>query len=92
MKYGKIHKAILLGTSMGGCVATLTGETYPEIFAGIVAVGAALLTKDDSPIEPHQFSYIPKVPTIFLTNESELGIISEYIRLAKVYYLIFSII
>lgn len=63
---------------MGGAVATYSVEQHPELFAGALCIGAALLVKDD---EAHidaqrgaiQFTHSPERPILFLTNISEVS-------------------
>jgi len=57
---------------------TLISERYPERYQGIVAIGAALLVEEKE--NPIDFTYRPVVPLLFLTNQSELGPIQEYME------------
>ncbi|KAJ5066056.1 monoacylglycerol lipase [Anaeramoeba ignava] len=79
--FGDISLCVIEGRSMGGCIATHIAEMYPDLYQGCVAIGAALLAKDDS--NPLEFEYNPKIPLIFLTNQSELGTIQKYISKCK---------
>lgn len=66
-KYGTIDVTILEGRSMGGAIVTHLAERHPDLYNGAVAIGAALLTKDKE--NPLNYTYQPKIPIIFLTNE-----------------------
>ncbi|KAH3761979.1 hypothetical protein Pelo_6202 [Pelomyxa schiedti] len=69
---------LLEGRSMGGCVCTLVAERYPGLFDGVVAVGAALLAgMGERP--PIPFAHNPRIPILYLTNQSECGPIEAYI-------------
>ena len=57
---------------------TLISERYPERYQGIVAIGAALLVEEKE--NPIDFTHKPVVPLLFLTNQSELGPIQEYME------------
>ena len=74
---GEPSLCLLEGRSMGGAIVTLIAERYPERYQGIVAIGAALLVKEKE--NPIDFLYKPLIPLLFLTNQSELGPIQEYI-------------
>jgi pimeloyl-ACP methyl ester carboxylesterase len=60
---------IVEGGSMGGFIATLLAENFPHLYSGCVAIGAALLLKENIP-NPPKLSYNPQIPIIFLTNTS----------------------
>lgn len=67
---GAPKRVLLEGESMGGLIVTLMAERYPSHYAGAVAIGAALdLDENGRRIKP---SYRPKIPLVFLTNQSEL--------------------
>ncbi|KAJ5078313.1 phospholipase-related [Anaeramoeba ignava] len=76
--FGEIEVCILQGRSMGGCVVTHIAEMHPDLYDGCVAIGAALYTKDGE--NPLDWEYEPKIPIIYLTNQSELGVIQDYIK------------
>lgn len=66
---GTPQRVILEGDSMGGAIVTLIAERSESPYAGAVAVGAALQVR-----EAHGTSGVnlrPKIPLIFLTNQSE---------------------
>jgi hypothetical protein len=75
---GEPSLCILEGRSMGGAIVTLISERYPERYQGIVAIGAALLVEEKE--NPIDFTYKPVVPLLFLTNQSELGPIQDYMK------------
>ena len=67
---GEPKRVLLEGESMGGLIVTLLAERDPQHYAGAVAIGAALNLKDSGTqiVVSHQ----PKIPLLFLTNQSEL--------------------
>jgi pimeloyl-ACP methyl ester carboxylesterase len=79
--YGAPVRVILEGESMGGLIVTLIAEREPTLYQGAVAVGAALDAKEDNMTVG--LSLQPKLPIIFLTNQSELDGPKGYIT-AKV--------
>ncbi len=83
--YGNPGRVLLEGESMGGLIGTLIAERAPDyddqgqpLFAGIVAIGAALSAKE--PNMALGLSLRPKIPVIFLTNQSELDGPKNYVR------------
>eukprot|EP01121_Diplochlamys_sp_Union-15-3_P006559 TRINITY_DN1703_c0_g1_i2.p1 TRINITY_DN1703_c0_g1~~TRINITY_DN1703_c0_g1_i2.p1 ORF type:complete len:403 (-),score=74.84 TRINITY_DN1703_c0_g1_i2:128-1189(-) len=76
-KFGEPSLIVLEGRSMGGCIVTHLAELYPQLYHGVVAIGAALYVKENIP-SPLKFTYDPLVPIIYLTNVSELGSIEQY--------------
>lgn len=84
-RYGsrRTSMVILEGQSMGGGIATRLAEREPGLFDGVLGVGAALLTrKDRQSSEDLEVELLnrPMLPIIFLTNESELGPIEQYVE------------
>jgi pimeloyl-ACP methyl ester carboxylesterase len=72
--YGVPERVLLEGDSMGGLVVTLLAERVgeqPPLYAGAVAVGAALQVRDPAAPELAP-NHRPQVPLLFLTNRSEL--------------------
>lgn len=53
---------------MGGNIVTHIAELHPELYSGILACGAALLTVGDPPEEPLPWIFKPKVPLLFVSN------------------------
>ncbi len=68
--YGTPDRVILEGESMGGLIVTLIAEREPELYAGAVAIGAALSAKEAN--LTIALSVQPTIPLIFLSNQSEL--------------------
>jgi len=64
---------------MGGAVATLTVERFPQFYHGVYALGAALFIQNDPPEDPIKFLANPQMPILFLSNDSELGAPLDYI-------------
>jgi len=68
--YGEPTRVLLEGESMGGLIVTLGAERAPALYAGAIAIGAALsIQEPGSALAP---SLQPKIPLLFLTNQSEL--------------------
>ena len=83
--YGNPERVLLEGESMGGLIGTIIAERLPDLdehgqpgYAGIVAIGAALSTRE--PNMTMGLNLQPKIPIIFLTNQSELEGPRNYIR------------
>eukprot|EP01124_Arcella_intermedia_P003404 TRINITY_DN11872_c0_g1_i1.p1 TRINITY_DN11872_c0_g1~~TRINITY_DN11872_c0_g1_i1.p1 ORF type:complete len:409 (-),score=94.64 TRINITY_DN11872_c0_g1_i1:14-1240(-) len=76
--YGQTQLVLLEGESMGGHISVLMAEQFHSSIDGVLAVGAALLSKKDAACYP--FQYHTKVPLLFLTNETEIGPIQDYIN------------
>ena len=68
--YGDPQVTILVGASMGGAIVTLMAEQFADHYQGAVAVGAALQVHE--PGGTLAFNLVPKIPLVFLTNQSEL--------------------
>lgn len=68
---GEPQLVILEGDSMGGAIVTLIAEQFSDHYQGAVAVGAALQARE--PGGTLAFNLQPKIPLVFLTNQSELG-------------------
>ncbi len=76
-EHGEVKRCLVIGNSMGGLIATLIAEGALEGVDGVVAVGAYLGNEERN--APHALlSYQPKVPLLFLTNETELDHPVEY--------------
>jgi pimeloyl-ACP methyl ester carboxylesterase len=75
--YGPPTRVLLEGESMGGLIVTLAAERAPALYAGAIAIGAALNIKEPgSSLAP---SGQPKIPLLFLTNQSELDGPAAYV-------------
>lgn len=71
--YGSPRRVLLEGESMGGLIVTLIAErepSQPPRYDGAVAIGAALDLRE--PNSPLGLTLQPRVPLLFLTNQSEL--------------------
>ncbi len=66
-EHGEVKRCIVIGNSMGGRIGALIAEGALEGVHGVVAIGAALR-------EPERDGIVhrPKIPLLFLTNETEL--------------------
>jgi pimeloyl-ACP methyl ester carboxylesterase len=79
--YGKPERVLLEGDSMGGLIVTLIAERSPEIpplYHGAVAVGAALDIREPNSTAAG-LTLMPKIPLLFLTNQSELAGPRQYV-------------
>lgn len=74
---GRPQTVLLYGVSMGGAVVTLIAENEPGRYQGVVAVGVATQARD--PQYPLAFTSEPKIPILFLANQSELERPTTYI-------------
>lgn len=79
-QYGKPRRTFVLGYSMGGAIGTMLAETCGSEYTGVVVVGAALGMRDAN--NPYQYTYRPKVPILFLANQSELKGPADYVARA----------
>lgn len=70
-KHGDVRRCIILGSSMGGLIATLAAEGAMDGVHGVVAIGAYLGDRETGAYYK-TLTWRPKVPVIFLTNETEL--------------------
>lgn len=79
--YGAPERVLLEGESMGGLIVTLAAEREPSLYAGAVAIGAALAIQEPaSTLAP---SGRPKIPLLYLTNQSELDGPAAYVAAAR---------
>ncbi len=69
--YGAPTRVLLEGESMGGLIVTLAAEREPGLYAGALAIGAALDMREADGAAG--VSLLPKIPLLFLTNQSELA-------------------
>ncbi|MBC7366071.1 MAG: alpha/beta hydrolase [Undibacterium sp.] len=75
--HGVPTRVVLEGESMGGLIVTLAAERAPALYAGGIGIGAALSIKEPaSTLAP---SSQPKIPLLFLTNQSELDGPAAYV-------------
>ncbi|HEY0945343.1 MAG TPA: SAM hydroxide adenosyltransferase [Opitutaceae bacterium] len=68
--HGQPQLVLLEGESMGGMVVTLLAERGDGRYQGAVAIGAALQLREAGAITGVNLQ--PKLPLLFLTNQSEL--------------------
>ena len=68
--HGEPKRVFVQGESMGGTIATLMAERSPIRYAGFLAIGAALEAED--PVNPLKPSGAPRIPLLFLSNQSEV--------------------
>lgn len=68
---GEVKRCVVVGSSMGGLIATLIAEGAVERVHGVVAIGA-YLGKGEGEGFHESLTWKPKVPLIFLTNMTEL--------------------
>jgi pimeloyl-ACP methyl ester carboxylesterase len=83
--YGTPERVLLEGESMGGLIGTLIAERGAEHvegelrpYQGIVAIGAALGAQESN--MTLGLSLQPRIPVIFLTNQSELDGPKTYVN------------
>lgn len=80
-KYGTPRRVLLEGESMGSLIITLMAErdpTDPPLYAGAIAIGAALGVREPNSAAPG-LSLRPRIPLIFLTNQTELDGPTHYV-------------
>ena len=84
-KFGAPERVLLEGESMGGLVVTLLAERDPAPedtgrpkYQGAVAIGAALVIAENNRDVP--LSLVPRIPLIFLINQSELDGPRDYVN------------
>ena len=68
---GKVERCIVVGSSMGGLIGTLIAEGALDRIDGVVAIGAYLGEEDGEGFYKTLLRK-PKVPVLYLTNETEL--------------------
>jgi pimeloyl-ACP methyl ester carboxylesterase len=71
---------LLIGESMGGAIVTLMAENEPQRYHGALAIGAALDARD--PTYPVALTHRPKIPLLFLSNQSEVAGPAAYVEQA----------
>jgi pimeloyl-ACP methyl ester carboxylesterase len=76
-KDGQPLRVIVEGESLGGLIAILIAEGKREHYAGVVAIGPSLHLKE--PGSTVGLSLQPKIPLLFLANQSELEGPKNYI-------------
>ncbi|MES2697483.1 MAG: alpha/beta hydrolase [Verrucomicrobiota bacterium] len=79
--YGRPERVILEGESMGGFIVTLMAEREPgepALYHGAIGIGAALQIRE--PGTSVGLSLQPRIPLLFLTNQSELEGPRNYVQ------------
>lgn len=83
-RHGPPERVVVAGESMGGLVATLVAEREPTLdeaghpaYAGALAIGPTLHLRD--PSAPLALSLEPKIPLLFLANQSEFEAPRQYV-------------
>ena len=79
--FGEPTMVILEGESMGGAIVTLIAERGIGAYQGAIAIGAALQAREDN--GAGGVSLEPRIPMIFLTNQSELEGPRNYVTRAS---------
>ncbi|HWA10642.1 MAG TPA: SAM hydroxide adenosyltransferase [Opitutaceae bacterium] len=82
---GDPERVLIEGESMGGLIGTLIAERPPDLdaeghplYTGVVAIGAALSFREAN--QSLGLSLQPKIPVLFLTNQSELEGPEKYVH------------
>jgi pimeloyl-ACP methyl ester carboxylesterase len=88
-KFGPPDRVLVEGESMGGLIATLIAERDLDLdqfsrplYAGAVAIGAALTLQENG--AAIGTTLLPRVPLLFLTNQSELSGPAAYVGAKRV--------
>jgi len=76
--YGEPSMVILEGESMGGTIVALIAERGTDAYAGGIAIGASLDVREAN--GSGGVTLQPKIPLIFLTNQSELEGPKTYVQ------------
>jgi len=79
--FAEPRRVIVMGDSMGGVIGTLVAEERFPDYHGVLAVGAALNRVETG--RPGGFSHDPRIPLLFLTNQSELEGPGDYVTWAE---------
>ena len=77
-QHGKPDRVLVLGESMGGLIVTLIAERDSTYYAGALAFGAAL--KIDEPGANITPNGSPKIPLLYVSNQSELAGPAAYVK------------
>jgi SAM hydroxide adenosyltransferase C-terminal domain len=75
-RFGAPTETYLLGTSMGASICTLIAE-YPDLpYTAVLAIGLPRINflKDNG----LDYTYVPKIPILFISNRSEVKSPTEY--------------
>jgi pimeloyl-ACP methyl ester carboxylesterase len=88
-KFGAPDRVLVEGDSMGGLIATLIAEREPTRddfgrphYAGAIAIGAALTLQENG--AAIGTSLEPRIPLLFLTNQSELAGPAAYVAAKQI--------
>ncbi len=86
-KYGPCRRILIEGSSMGANIALLMAEqqggggpvAQPSFaISGIIALGAAPDAEDET--GPFAWSHVPRLPVLFVSNQSEIDAVQAYAR------------
>lgn len=69
--HGEVKRCVIVGSSMGGLIGTLSAEGALADVHGVVAIGAYLGDRETGAYYK-TLTWQPKAPLLFLTNETEL--------------------
>ena len=76
-KHGMPRQVYVMGLSMGGAIVTLMAETKKGEYNGFLAIGAALH------MAKGQYTFTPRVPLLFLSNQNEVSGPMFYLKNVK---------
>lgn len=79
--YGKPKLTLLQGSSMGGFIGTVIAENPGRDYHGVLNMGAALQLNDR--LEAIHLNHHPKIPILFLSNQTEFQPPEQYALQAK---------
>jgi pimeloyl-ACP methyl ester carboxylesterase len=79
--HGRPRRFFVQGESMGGTIATLIAEREPGLYAGALAIGAALQIADGT--NGMTLTRRPRIPLVFLSNRSEFDGPKNYAAAVK---------
>lgn len=79
--YGRPTMTLVQGSSMGGIIGTLIAENPRRRYQGVLNMGAALHVSDSSQL--FKLNNKPKIPLLFLSNQSEYEAPKKYLDLSK---------
>ena len=79
--YGKPKLTLLQGSSMGGFIGTVIAENPGRDYHGVLNMGAALQLNDK--LEAIHLNHHPKIPILFLSNQTEYQPPEQYALQAK---------
>lgn len=84
-RLGPPKVVVVEGSSMGGSIGTLLAESDTGEFTGVVAAGAALQIVAPE-FTKRQLTHAPRIPIVFLTNQSELDGPAAYVAAVRAHH------